>query len=305
MQEIVCANQHINFRSVLHSPQKGTAGMTRYRRNRGRSLSSFSVRSGAETLEVRSLLSALSVGKSGLDLPQPAPQQPEYVSDELLVQFTPQVTSQQAKRIAESFGLQVSQTIHTATMQHFGDGPMLRVATPVGSQLQQYINRLQQHPGIPRQYIHSVAAGEASGTLPQVLQRLTEQLESRAALQRQLRSALTYPAVVIVLALSVTWQAWAQGAPHLFVTALIALVFKAIVIPISLERIIAMHCGDCFAPCETKRYRKKLRILLQHPLPQRHLCARRRPRARPRPRRSSPAPRPADGRGPPRNSRGN
>ena len=122
--------------------------MTRYRRNRGRSLSSFSVRSGAETLEVRSLLSALSVGKSGLDLPQPAPQQPEYVSDELLVQFTPQVTSQQAKRIAESFGLQVSQTIHTATMQHFGDGPMLRVATPVGSQLQQYINRLQQHPGI-------------------------------------------------------------------------------------------------------------------------------------------------------------
>ena len=86
MQEIVCANQHINFRSVLHSPQKGTAGMTRYRRNRGRSLSSFSVRSGAETLEVRSLLSALSVGKSGLDLPQPAPQQPDYVSDELLVQ---------------------------------------------------------------------------------------------------------------------------------------------------------------------------------------------------------------------------
>ncbi len=122
--------------------------MTRYRRNRGRSLSSFSVRSGAETLEVRSLLSALSVGKSGLALPQPAPQQPEYVSDELLVQFTPQVTSQQAERIAESFGLQVSQTIHTATMQHFGDGPMLRVATPVGSQLQQYINRLQQHPGI-------------------------------------------------------------------------------------------------------------------------------------------------------------
>ena len=62
---------------------------------------------------------------------------------------------------------------------------------------------LQQHPGIPRQYIHSVAAGEASGTLPQVLQRLTEQLESRAALQRQLRSALTYPLVVVVIALAV------------------------------------------------------------------------------------------------------
>lgn len=62
---------------------------------------------------------------------------------------------------------------------------------------------LQQHPGIPRQYVHSVAAGEASGTLPHVLLRLTEQLESRAALQRQLRSALTYPLVVVVIALVV------------------------------------------------------------------------------------------------------
>ena len=49
----------------------------------------------------------------------------------------------------------------------------------------------------------------------------------------------TFALHAIVLALSVTWQAWAQGAPHLFVTALIALVFKAIVIPVSLERIIS------------------------------------------------------------------
>jgi hydrogenase-4 component E len=43
----------------------------------------------------------------------------------------------------------------------------------------------------------------------------------------------------MVLALSVAWQAYAQNAPHLFVTAAIALIFKAIVIPISLHRIIA------------------------------------------------------------------
>jgi hydrogenase-4 component E len=42
----------------------------------------------------------------------------------------------------------------------------------------------------------------------------------------------------VVLALSVAWQAYIQGAPHLFVTALIALVFKAIVIPVALHRII-------------------------------------------------------------------
>ena len=42
----------------------------------------------------------------------------------------------------------------------------------------------------------------------------------------------------LMLALSVAWQAHVQGAPHLFVTAGIALVFKAIVIPLTLHRII-------------------------------------------------------------------
>ncbi len=42
----------------------------------------------------------------------------------------------------------------------------------------------------------------------------------------------------LVLALSVAWQAYIQNAPHLYVTASIALVFKAIVIPVVLHRII-------------------------------------------------------------------
>ncbi len=41
-----------------------------------------------------------------------------------------------------------------------------------------------------------------------------------------------------ILALSVTWQAYIQDAPHLYVTAVIALVFKAIAIPVALHRII-------------------------------------------------------------------
>ncbi|WP_407185747.1 hydrogenase-4 component E [Bradyrhizobium centrosematis] len=41
-----------------------------------------------------------------------------------------------------------------------------------------------------------------------------------------------------VLALSVAWQAYVQHAPHLYVTALIALVFKAVIIPVALHRII-------------------------------------------------------------------
>jgi hydrogenase-4 component E len=41
-----------------------------------------------------------------------------------------------------------------------------------------------------------------------------------------------------VLALSVAWQGTVQGAPHLYITATIALVFKAGVIPIVLRRIV-------------------------------------------------------------------
>lgn len=42
----------------------------------------------------------------------------------------------------------------------------------------------------------------------------------------------------VVLTASVAWQAHAQSAPHLYVTAAIALAFKAVVIPVSLHRII-------------------------------------------------------------------
>lgn len=48
-----------------------------------------------------------------------------------------------------------------------------------------------------------------------------------------------YALHALMLALSVAWQAFAQDAPHLYVTALIALVFKAIIIPVALHRMIA------------------------------------------------------------------
>jgi hydrogenase-4 component E len=42
----------------------------------------------------------------------------------------------------------------------------------------------------------------------------------------------------LVLATSIAWQAYIQDAPHLYVTAAIALVFKAIIIPVALVRIV-------------------------------------------------------------------
>jgi hydrogenase-4 component E len=47
-----------------------------------------------------------------------------------------------------------------------------------------------------------------------------------------------YALHALVLAASVGWQAFAQDAPHLYITAVIALLFKAIVIPVALHRMI-------------------------------------------------------------------
>ncbi len=47
-----------------------------------------------------------------------------------------------------------------------------------------------------------------------------------------------YALHALVLAASVAWQAFIQDAPHLYVTAAIALVFKAIIIPVALHRMI-------------------------------------------------------------------
>ena len=41
-----------------------------------------------------------------------------------------------------------------------------------------------------------------------------------------------------LLAASVAWQAWIQDAPHLYITAAIALAFKAVLVPLALRRMI-------------------------------------------------------------------
>jgi len=134
--------------SCVSSLQKGLAGMNSFRRIRGRKPSSFSFRPTAESLEIRSLLSGLSVGKPGMDLPQPAPSQPDRVPNELLVQFKPEVTRLQATQIVASLDMEVRSFTQTAAMQASGQGLLVRVGTPANAPQQQSINRLQQHPRI-------------------------------------------------------------------------------------------------------------------------------------------------------------
>jgi hydrogenase-4 component E len=42
----------------------------------------------------------------------------------------------------------------------------------------------------------------------------------------------------LLLAAAVAWQAWVNAAPHLYITAAIALGFKAIIVPIALRRMV-------------------------------------------------------------------
>ena len=48
----------------------------------------------------------------------------------------------------------------------------------------------------------------------------------------------TFALHAVVLSFSVGWQAYVQDAPHLLVTAVIALAFKGVIIPVTLHRIV-------------------------------------------------------------------
>lgn len=65
---------------------------------------------------------------------------------------------------------------------------------------------LARFPGIfDRLYVHLVKAGEVSGNLDGILERVAGYLEKQAELRGKIRTALTYPTVVLVIALGVTF----------------------------------------------------------------------------------------------------
>ncbi|MCB9833232.1 MAG: type II secretion system F family protein [Planctomycetes bacterium] len=53
-------------------------------------------------------------------------------------------------------------------------------------------------------YVSMVRAGEASGQLDEILNRLAEYLEASAALKREIKSAMTYPVVSLVMVSAIT-----------------------------------------------------------------------------------------------------
>lgn len=71
---------------------------------------------------------------------------------------------------------------------------------------QQLSDALAKHPRLfNKLYIYLVRAGEVSGNLDGILDRIAAYMEKQAALRGKIKTALTYPTVVLVIALAVTW----------------------------------------------------------------------------------------------------
>src|SRR3989339_1326155 len=78
----------------------------------------------------------------------------------------------------------------------------LKVRIEGGSSFSQ---ALAEHPDIfSNLYVNMVAAAETSGSLSMMLQKLTEYLDQEAETSSQVKSAMVYPVIIAVMAVSVT-----------------------------------------------------------------------------------------------------
>ncbi len=80
-----------------------------------------------------------------------------------------------------------------------------------GESLSNTIRKYPQH--FDRLYCSLVAAGEESGTLDTMLDRIASQREKVESIKKKVRKALTYPAVVMVIAVAVTFILLAFAVP--------------------------------------------------------------------------------------------
>jgi type IV pilus assembly protein PilC len=83
-----------------------------------------------------------------------------------------------------------------------------RVVGEVTALVQQgdsFFEAISKHPRIfSRLYVSMVKAGESGGLLAEILDRLAAFLESAARLKKKIKSAMTYPVIVICIALAIT-----------------------------------------------------------------------------------------------------
>ncbi len=117
------------------------------------------------------------------------------------------VFTQQLANLLKS-GMSLKQAIESLTRQQKGK-PLGAILEQVGGDILQGTNlsdALARNPRVfSRLYTNMVRAGEQSGTLPEVLKRLTEHYARLADIREKMISALLYPAIVFIVGIGVVF----------------------------------------------------------------------------------------------------
>ncbi|MBI5395499.1 MAG: type II secretion system F family protein [Verrucomicrobia bacterium] len=117
------------------------------------------------------------------------------------------VFTQQLANLLKS-GMSLKQAIESLARQQKGK-PLGAILEQVGADILQGTNlsdALARNPRVfSRLYTNMVRAGEQSGTLPEVLKRLTEHYVRLADIHEKVISALLYPAIVLIVGIGVVF----------------------------------------------------------------------------------------------------
>ena len=94
-----------------------------------------------------------------------------------------------------------------------------------------FAKSLEAHPKIfPSLYVNMVAAGEASGTLEAVLERLSDFMEGQARLRGKVAAALAYPILMAVIG---------SGLVGVLMVAVVPKVTSVLVAPACMARLVS------------------------------------------------------------------
>ena len=103
-------------------------------------------------------------------------------------------------------GMPLLRSLRTVADQ-LDPGPLRDVFTAIAADVEsgiKFSEALASHPGwFPLFYVNMVRAGEIGGLLDEILKRLAELLEKQARLRERVKSALMYPAFVMVAAIGI------------------------------------------------------------------------------------------------------
>ena len=130
-------------------------------------------------------------------------QKPKKASQGELAMFTRQLATMLGAGIPLLEGIEILAEQTQTMNKGFGDGLMeLADQVRAGTGLSE---AMTGYPKIfPEIYINMIKAGEASGQLDAILGRLADYMESSESLKREIKSAMTYPVVSLVMVLGIT-----------------------------------------------------------------------------------------------------